>query len=387
MDKVYGFYNSQASPQISPKDYFSNYSTLLKSSVCYEREQSTDEKMFQLMGVGLSKARLDLMSHYCSVNNLRTAESVNDEGSRDKAHDKCLENISDNTQLETLKALKKCNITLLQKYNTQSGIPIIYDKLESSIENVTPGLDFLVYVQVYKPFNSFTHRSKYYKPTIEMLRIKSVISILGCQYLTELRKKITCISDLSIMTNVSMNPDKQTRKLAKDVYKSGFFFIEDTFYNDMRDANNDDYSDVIIKWAAINNRLGPFKTARMEDTRVDSLCARFGYPWVYIHQGCCEHLIVLSDARLVTEDDDLLISTYPKIEKIKPTTGKNCSMCGILNVHWILTEHDRIPHDTSYFCENCFKSYNYIDGKKVGNFKAYRYPHLLELERRNIKNE
>lgn len=65
----------------------------------------------------------------------------------------------------------------------------------------------------------------------------------------------------------------------------------------MRNANNKDYSDIILKWAATRNRLGPFKTAKMEDVRVDTLCARFGFPWVYMHQGCCEHLIVLSDAR------------------------------------------------------------------------------------------
>lgn len=65
MDKIYGYYNHQASSQFCSKDYFEEYSTLLQSSICYKRDQSTEEKMFQLMGVELSKARLDLMSHYC----------------------------------------------------------------------------------------------------------------------------------------------------------------------------------------------------------------------------------------------------------------------------------------------------------------------------------
>jgi len=54
-------------------------------------------------------------------------------------------------------------------------------------------------------------------------------------------------------------------------------------------------------------------------------------------------------------------------------------MCGMLNVRWILTDHDRIPHDTSYFCNKCFLSYNYTGDKKVGNFKAYSYPCVREL--------
>lgn len=78
-------------------------------------------------------------------------------------------------------------------------------------------------------------------------------------------------------------------------------------------------------------------------------------------------------------DDILTLSAYPKVERIRPACGKNCTMCGILNVHWIITEHDRIPHDISYFCNKCFKSYNYVDGKKVGNFKAYNYPCISEL--------
>ena len=84
--------------------------------------------------------------------------------------------------------------------------------------------------------------------------------------------------------------------MIQSLYKSGFFYIEGTFYNDLRDEDNKDNSRVIRDWAATRD-LGPFETARMEDTRIDSLCTRFGYPWVYQHQGDCEHLFCLSDAR------------------------------------------------------------------------------------------
>ena len=82
----------------------------------------------------------------------------------------------------------------------------------------------------------------------------------------------------------------------QDVYKSGFIFIEDTFYNDFRHHSNLDYSHVIRKWADTHG-LGPFKTALMEKTKFEDLTVRMGYPYVYQHQGNCEHLIVFSDAR------------------------------------------------------------------------------------------
>jgi snRNA-activating protein complex subunit 3 len=80
------------------------------------------------------------------------------------------------------------------------------------------------------------------------------------------------------------------------VYKSGFFFIENTFYIDFRDPNNKDNSKVIREWAEAR-KFGIYKTAKMEETRIDSLSLKFGFPWVYQHQGDCEHLISFSNAR------------------------------------------------------------------------------------------
>lgn len=77
-------------------------------------------------------------------------------------------------------------------------------------------MDFLVYVKVYEPFNSTMQRyGKRYKNNLPILRVKSVISILGSQYLTELCEKITCVSDLSIAAEASENPDKKIEDMAK----------------------------------------------------------------------------------------------------------------------------------------------------------------------------
>lgn len=384
MDKVYEAYNLQASPKICLKDYFEEYGQLAEPYACYDADKSAEEKILQLMDIELSQSRLQLIAHYCSIDNLKLpVEDIYDEECKKGKckDDKTLEKIVHNTQLETIKALKAYDTVLVNNYKHHNGIKIKYEK--SNLDNtsevtVTPGSDFLVYVRIYEPFKYSLRRRETYKQCLPLLRLKNIISIVGCQTLAELREKIMCISDLSISMEISENPNKLSTKMAKDVYKSGFFYIEDTFYNDTRDPNNINYSSVILKWAEARN-IGPFKTAIMENTKIRSLCVRFGFPWVYQHQGCCEHLIVLSDARLVTKDDELAISSYPRIERIRPNKGKNCIMCGILNVRWITTEHDRIPHDTSYFCDRCFKSYNYIDGKKVGNFKAYRYPYIPEL--------
>ncbi|KOC70587.1 snRNA-activating protein complex subunit 3 [Habropoda laboriosa] len=112
----------------------------------------------------------------------------------------------------------------------------------------------------------------------------------------------------------------------------------------------------------------------MEECRIDSLNLRFGFPWVYKHQGGCEHLVVFSNARFVNCDDELVESAYPKIVRIRPTGTKFCMICGVYTADWITIEHERIPHNPCYFCHTCFMSYNYIDGRKIGNFDAYSYP-------------
>lgn len=65
MDKVYGAYNLQASSKICLKDYFEEYSQLVKPYVCDDKDKSTKEKILQLMDIELSQSTLRLIANYC----------------------------------------------------------------------------------------------------------------------------------------------------------------------------------------------------------------------------------------------------------------------------------------------------------------------------------
>lgn len=55
---------------------------------------------------------------------------------------------------------------------------------------------------------------------------------------------------------------------------------------------------VIIEWSTKGDRgLGSFKNAKMEATTFEDLTLRLGQPYLYQHQGSCEHLMVISDIR------------------------------------------------------------------------------------------
>uniref|UniRef100_A0A1E1XTC8 snRNA-activating protein complex subunit 3 n=1 Tax=Amblyomma sculptum TaxID=1581419 RepID=A0A1E1XTC8_AMBSC len=207
-------------------------------------------------------------------------------------------------------------------------------------------------------------------------RIMAEVAVLGSQTLSELREQIHCISDVAPIGDFSENPDRPQEPAAGDIYKSGFFFIGDTFYNDMRDPSCRDYSEVIIEWAKNPRRgLGPFKKAIMEDTRFDQLEFRLGYPYVYVHQGSCEHLIVFSDLRMHHSDDSQHLLDYPSVAKSFPDgKGVFCMLCRKNTAKWVTFENERVTEDPFFFCGTCFRKFNYTaDGKKIGDFRALPY--------------
>ncbi|XP_043670275.1 snRNA-activating protein complex subunit 3 [Vespula pensylvanica] len=319
MDSVYGHYNQNASEKINIKEYFSRYSNIIKPCYLSCLASTTDQSILKIMKNDLGNEEMDLLSEYCSEENLTIPGEI--------------PRLKENLPIKNKDLRKKYG--KINKYN------------ESTIDLAVPYEDIFIDIRIYEPF---MHSSNHMKSNYRKARptLKYVITMLGKQTLAELRDKIKCLSDLSIPVETSDNPNQSFQPLAKDVYKSGFFYIEDTFYNDFRDPANIDYSEVIVEWAKIK-QLGPFHTDSMEKVTIDSLSVRFGYPWVYQHQGFCEHLIIFSDARLVQPYDELHISAYPRIQRIRPQRANYCFMCGILPVRWITTDHDRVPHNPCFF--------------------------------------
>ncbi|XP_078039360.1 proximal sequence element A Pbp49 [Augochlora pura] len=386
MDDVYKVYNIAASPIINLKDYFDKYHNLIGSTENVLPIKQNDSNLMTLMGVELSEEKMSILTNYCSTDNLTIEGEVPKFKDNRKLRKKEIFGPQEppDVDLQTIQNLKERLKDRKKqpgcKYQSEIFIHHEKDK-ERSRKTALPGQDILVFVRTYHPFAQRIKNPT--KQCATTLRLNNIIAVLGSQTLAHLRDKISCITDNTISKETSDDLENAIGPMAKDVYKSGFFFIEDTFYNDTRCPENIDYSKVIIEWAQRRPSLGPFKTAKMEECRIDSLFLRFGFPWVYKHQGECEHLIVFSDARLINNDDNLNVSAYPQIVRLRPSSTKYCMMCSAFSAQWITLEHDRIPHNPCYFCDDCFHSYNYIDGEKVGNFKAFAYPRNIE----NMKGE
>uniref|UniRef100_A0A6G1SE50 snRNA-activating protein complex subunit 3 n=1 Tax=Aceria tosichella TaxID=561515 RepID=A0A6G1SE50_9ACAR len=224
----------------------------------------------------------------------------------------------------------------------------------------------------------------------ERLRLETEILFKSDQCLTTLRNQLKCHRDFANPMDLSDNPEQQIDRVFRgELFKSGMFLIENTFYNDMRDVNNTDMSEPIIRWASekvtvldednrnarVSRGIGPFERAQMEKTNFEDLIIRLGYPYLYLHQGNCEHLFCISDIRYAQNNRRLRKMKFPFV--VAPACGRKedalkCYMCKIGPPHWYTRYNSRLPVDPYFFCENCFKSFNYDKSKrKIGKFRAY----------------
>jgi snRNA-activating protein complex subunit 3 len=53
------------------------------------------------------------------------------------------------------------------------------------------------------------------------------------------------------------------------------------------------------------------KVERMSGVRIIDLTLRIGYPYIYMHQGHCEHLMIFTDLRLMNVNDVHELEDYP----------------------------------------------------------------------------
>uniref|UniRef100_A0A3Q3IJB5 snRNA-activating protein complex subunit 3 n=1 Tax=Monopterus albus TaxID=43700 RepID=A0A3Q3IJB5_MONAL len=182
---------------------------------------------------------------------------------------------------------------------------------------------------------------------------------------------ICCVSDLQVYGEFSNTPDIAPDFVSKDHFKSAFFFFEGVFYNDMRFPECQDISMTTIEWAKAC-KFPPYRQAKMEDTRFMDLKVKVGFPYLYCHQGDCEHLVIFTDVRLVL---CFLYHCSAAAQLCDPVSFKTHSKL-VLNCKtvWFTTNDQFAPCDPCLFCDKCFRMLHYdAEGKKLGQFLAYPY--------------
>ncbi|KAJ1975020.1 hypothetical protein H4R34_004495 [Dimargaris verticillata] len=217
--------------------------------------------------------------------------------------------------------------------------------------------------------------------------------VLGSQPLTTLRDAIVCQSDFAwnprcnagTSTTTTENPNTLTRKVSPS-----FFFIEHTFYNDTRDPDAADYSLPIREWAQQEPRrydpkFSTLQTKSMSDMTFAQLSSlQLHYPYYFLHQGDCEHVIVFDNVRMLNPLDNMPLqalqqqqqprSAYPKLTFQCFLQRYKCRMCKVAPAQYI-TVNDAYSGETPcYFCEKCYDLFHYDqDRKLLYDYLVYPY--------------
>ncbi|KAF3782703.1 snRNA-activating protein complex subunit [Nymphaea thermarum] len=215
--------------------------------------------------------------------------------------------------------------------------------------------------------------------------------VLGKQTLTELRDKIYCSTDQLMQQEGVHDP-------------SGYFLIEGSFCNDLRDPSAIDYSEPIrnwlqnskdealAKWEAIvsgnffkkhksllggvaTEHLPTFKSLAMHKTRFCDLKFRLGSYYLYCHQGDCRHAVVIRDMRLIHPEDVQNKAAYPLLIFQMRTAHRKCSICGIFRAKKMTVDDKYAPENPSYFCDNCYFLLHYSEAGTLlyDDFTVYDY--------------
>ncbi|KAG9324172.1 hypothetical protein KVV02_007401 [Mortierella alpina] len=149
-------------------------------------------------------------------------------------------------------------------------------------------------------------------------------------------------------------------------------------------AASQDYGQVIIDWVASNpqRQLDPdfanLRKKHMHDTLIQDVSIRINHPYLLVHQGNCEHLLMFRDLRLFSHryDDQNRLSYPMAIFKSKQTRHR-CRMCNT-NPAFYITIDDRLAGETpSYFCEECYDVFHYDEDGNIlyDDFKVFLYAH------------
>ncbi|CAG8613024.1 8948_t:CDS:2 [Dentiscutata erythropus] len=134
--------------------------------------------------------------------------------------------------------------------------------------------------------------------------------VLGSQPLTALRDAFYCLRDFYKLEPWEQPKPTTILNATNRKMSPSYFFIENVFYNDLRDPRAVDYS-----------------SKTMENVTFNELSIKLNQPYLFVHQGDCQHAVVFRDLRLKQAYDDPDPAVYPKAIFRGKIGRHKCRMC------------------------------------------------------------
>ncbi|MFH4977368.1 hypothetical protein AB6A40_004077 [Gnathostoma spinigerum] len=277
--------------------------------------------------------------------------------------------------------------TVMQKYCDVFENELKHEHLKGTQKSITD--DIIVTVVILRPFNAPIEAGD---TRLRSLHPYWKFLLRGETSLTDFHSLFRCSADFGIsIPNKDETPELYDFNFIK--YPSSFIFIHDTFYvpHEYRmsaEASQQidperlnpliDISEPIRDWMKKKKHdFGPTKMQRLGDFKIIDLECRLGCPYVYIHQGCCEHVFYFTDLRLMDVQD--FPGSYP--HKISDTSIEHyCIGCCRRVATWIV-ENETFPVCPARMCDECYRDYHFVHThRRKLPVKAYPYSDPSSLQ-------
>lgn len=207
--------------------------------------------------------------------------------------------------------------------------------------------------------------------------------VLGSQSLCTLRDKIYCLNNDN-RYNIDMNNNHNNNITELSHCYSSYFFIENNFYDDLRDNRAIRLSDNIIQWQnnddkQLNNtHIQYYKQYSMSDTLFADLSIRLGSHYLYVHSGNCEHTIIFTQIRMYSQLYDInYVLAYPIKIKQHKFNRQICNICNYCVANYIVYNDLLLTYNPAYLCTLCHQNLHYDkDGNQLyTDYQIYPYSH------------
>ncbi|KAI8373505.1 snRNA-activating protein of 50kDa MW C terminal-domain-containing protein [Choanephora cucurbitarum] len=193
------------------------------------------------------------------------------------------------------------------------------------------------------------------------------IECLGSQSLTDVRDAIFCLSDFE-WHQARMNAEcADTTSQENNMNGACMIYLDHVFYLDTRYPNHPSYETWIDHWLTkkkVDRQKFQYTTALMQETILGQMKLKLNTPIALIHQEQCEHMLLIPDIRLLSDNEYKSIDEFPRTTHNFTYIRFKCSMCSVYPATKLT--HDDIISGFSpcYFCDICFDSFHQNDGVK-----------------------
>ncbi|KAI9189582.1 hypothetical protein H9P43_001015 [Blastocladiella emersonii ATCC 22665] len=118
-----------------------------------------------------------------------------------------------------------------------------------------------------------------------------------------------------------------------------------------------DVAGPIMQWYTARNL--PLERLPMESTPLDAVPLRINEPYVLVHQGACEHLVIVQNIRLWNPVADPPETSYPRTTFKRHTRRQRCTVCDYRAARYVTRGDRHAVANPCRWCAECYTAFHY----------------------------